>query len=641
VSRISERSRHPDDETDEASAVGLRRFLSVFGVFAVVAGFVILISPEVGSSLSVRYLVVMAIGGVLLLFAVRRWFKRVVSSVDTAKTPPVERRMTVSIPGDDFDEMLDDDSQNAMGRLQMKETAQDRLRAVAEVVFAGDVEDVDERLAAGTWSDDPDAAALFSNGETSMRDRVSSFVSGTSVLKRRVVSAIREFARLADEDVAWDDASAVSEERVNATEAGTHATERWNGLTALALTTVAFGVLLSQSGLVLAGAVLSGLGAYAVAGSSPSTSVRITREIQPADPRPGEPVVVTVEVENVGGQLIPDLRIVDGVPADLTIEKDSPRHGTALRPGARMRYTYTLSGIRGSHTFDDVFIVSRNLPGTLERVEEITAEGDDTVIYDVSSALDLSVPLRKQASMHVGRVLTDSAGSGLEFHSVREYRSGDPLTRIDWSRAARGEGLATLQFHEERSATVVLVIDARREAYVASDDDSPSAVDRSVLASAKLASALLAADDRVGLASLSPRRCWYSPGAGHTHLARLYDALATDEAFAPSPPTLPYYRRINLPALRKRLPSDSQLVVFSPLVDDEVVEINRQLQASGYPITIISPDASGTGTPGRTLARLERRKRLSELRRANVRVVDWDADESLALALTNAGRRWS
>lgn len=398
---------------------------------------------------------------------------------------------------------------------------------------------------------------------------------------------------------------------------------------------------MSQASLVLAGAALSGLGAYAVAGSSPSTAMRISRELQPADPRPGESADVTVEVENVGEQLLPDLRIVDGVPGDLTIEADSPRHGTALRPGATMEYTYTVAGIRGSHTFEDAFVVSRNLPGTLEAVATVGVEGDRTVTYDVSAVLDLSVPLRKQASMDVGRVLTDTAGSGLEFHSIREYRSSDPLTRIDWSRAARGEDLATLQFREERSATVVMVIDARKEAYVASDDESPSAVDRSVLAAAQLAAALSAADDRVGLAALSPRQCWLAPGAGHTHLARLQDVLATDDAFAPSPPTLPYYRRINLPALRKRLSADSQLIVFSPLVDDEVVEIVRKLHAAGHPATVISPDATATGTPGRTLARLERDNRLSKLRRADVRVVDWDADESLALALTTAGRRWS
>lgn len=635
----AERSSHPD-EVDETSTVGVRRMLGVLGVFAVVAGFVVLFSPDVGQSLSVQYLIVSAVGALLVAFAAHRWFRRLVSPVETVRTPPVERRTSVSVPGADFDELLADESLNATGRVQVKTTAQERIRTAAEAVLPGTTDEIDERLAAGDWSDDPDAVALFSDGTTSVRDRVTSFVSGTSIFRRRVVSAIEALARLADEDVSWAD-SAPDVEHADPPEPGDHATGRWNGLTALALTAVGFGVLFGRSGLVLAGAALSGLGAHAVAGSSPSTAVRISRELTPAEPRPGKAVDVTVEVENVGDRLLADFRVVDGVPPDLTVEDGSPRHGTALRPGATTTYTYTVRGIRGSHTFEDAFVVSRNVPGTLERVEERGVEGDRTVTYDVSAVLDLSVPLRKQASMDVGRVLTDTAGSGLEFHSIREYRSSDPLTRIDWSRAARGEDLATLQFREERSATVVLVIDARREAYVAPEADAPSAVDRSVLASAKLASALLAADDRVGLAALSPRRCWLAPGAGHTHLSRLQDALATDDAFGPSPPTLSYYRRINLPALRKRLSADSQLIVFSPLVDDEVVEVVRKLHAGGHPTTVISPDATTTGSPGQTLARLERRKRLSDLRRANVRVVDWDGEESLALALTNAGRRWS
>lgn len=184
MNRTTDRSRRPDDEVDEASAVGLRRFLSVFGVFVVAAGFVVLLSPDVGRSLSVQYLVVMGVGVLLIAFGARRWFKRLLSSVETVRTPPVERRTTVSVPGADFDALLAEDAQNAMGRLQVKTTAQDRIRTAAETVLEGDAGAAEEQLSAGSWSDDPDAVALFTDEPTSVRERVSSFVSGTSILQR-------------------------------------------------------------------------------------------------------------------------------------------------------------------------------------------------------------------------------------------------------------------------------------------------------------------------------------------------------------------------------------------------------------------------------------------------------------------------
>lgn len=85
----------------------------------------------------------------------------------------------------------------------------------------------------------------------------------------------------------------------------------------------------------------------------------------------------------------------------------------------------------------------------------------------------------------------------------------------------------------------------------------------------------------------------------------------------------------------------AQLVVLSPLCDDRAIRIAREFHARGHPVTIVSPDATGTRTNGQRLAAIERAVRLSRLQCGGVRVVDWDPDETLQTAVEAAERRWS
>jgi hypothetical protein len=64
------------------------------------------------------------------------------------------------------------------------------------------------------------------------------------------------------------------------------------------------------------------------------------------------------------------------------------------------------------------------------------------------------------------------------------------------------------------------------------------------------------------------------------------------------------------------------------------------LDAYGHLVTVVSPDPTTADTPGHRLARVQRRNRISRLRAAGLRVVDW-GEESLAAEITRARGRWS
>ncbi len=424
------------------------------------------------------------------------------------------------------------------------------------------------------------------------------------------------------------------------------ATGRWVGAAGAALFVIGVGVVVRSPGLLVAGTVVAGFLAVRAGTSAPSPSLAVERAVDDASPDPGDDVRVTVTVTNEGGPLA-DLRLVDGVPGGLEVVDGPARCATALRPGESTTFDYAVRATRGRHEWEPLVAITRDPVGADERETRVDAGTSIRCVPSFEGVADL--PLRGLTTPFAGRVPTDVGGSGVEFYAVREYRRGDPLSRVDWKRAARSSraagagGLATLQLREERAATVVVLIDARPEAYVAPAPAAENAVERSVEGGGRLADVLLSDGDQVGVAAFSPLPCWHAPGSGAAHRARLREAFGTAEALGPTPPPEPdrgfsptLWRR----RFRRRLPADAQLLFFTPLVDDPPVRLARRLDALGHLVTVVSPDATTDGTPGTELAAVERRLRLAELRTAGVRVVDWRPDEPFAVAADRASRRW-
>ncbi|MFC7070561.1 DUF58 domain-containing protein [Halobaculum lipolyticum] len=416
-------------------------------------------------------------------------------------------------------------------------------------------------------------------------------------------------------------------------------TGRWAGMAALALVPVGLGVLLRHPPRVLVGALGGAYAAYARGDAAPDLDVTLERELSDPTPDPGDDVTVTLRVRNDGGGTLPDLRIVDGVPPALATES-SARLGTALRPGRTATLRYDVTAVRGAHEFDPVHLLARNPSGSRERDARIEAGGTTTMRCTPELEASSSLPLRGLTTVYSGRVPTDVGGAGLEFHSTREYRHGDPANRVNWARYARTGELSTLEFREERAATVVVCIDAREEAYLAPDPESANAVERSVEAASQAVPALLDSGDRVGVAAFGPGDCWLAPGVGDEHAARARDLLATHPALAPTPGDERFLPTTWVRRFRRWLPADAQVLFCTPLPDDYAVTVARRLDAYGHAVTVISPDPTADDTPGRRLARVERANRLSRLRAAGIRVLDW-GDESLATELERASARWS
>ena len=416
-------------------------------------------------------------------------------------------------------------------------------------------------------------------------------------------------------------------------------TRRFRGMNAVALITGGAAMIATRPGLLLAAVVAVAFAAYPRIATPPSVGLDVERTVSDPDPAPGDEVRVTVTATNEGDATLPDLRLVDGVPGALEVVSGSPRLGTALRPGKRARFSYTVAARRGTHEFGPLLVVARDFAGAVERETRVECATELTCSPPLVATEE--VPLRAQTTGFTGRVPTDVGGSGVEFHATRRYRRGDSLSRIDWKRHARTGQLTTLEFREERAATVALVIDAREAAYVAPADREPSAVDHAVRAAGSVYDALLESGDRVGIASFGPHPSWLDPGTGQDHRARARAMLASDPAFGPTPTNRPFRPSVTFNGIRGRLPADAQVVLFSPLADDYVESVARRLDAYGHAVTVVSPDATASKTAGQRLARVERALRLNRLRGAGIRVIDWNPGESIGASLERAKVGWS
>ena len=419
-------------------------------------------------------------------------------------------------------------------------------------------------------------------------------------------------------------------------------TERWRGLSAAALLTGALGLVTWTPALLPVAAFAVALLAYGRVVAPPTATLTLTRTVSEPDPDPGEAVTVRLTVENVGDRTIPELRLVDGVPPALGVVDGAPSLGTSLRPGGTATLSYSVEAASGVHEFQPATALLRDAAGVVERRAGL--EADDATEIGEPPRLDdgQRLPLRAANARFAGRRTVDGSGNGLTFRTIREYRRGDPLSRVDWRRRARTGELATVEFHPERSLPVVLVIDTRPVAAVAPAPDGETAVERSLSGAETLFGGLSADDHRVGVATLGPERAWLQPGRGRAHERQ------ARELFTRSVQRASNGEDGGVPSdaadagrgwLRERLPGTAEVIVLTPAVDDAVVTMIEGLAAMGTPVSVVSPNPTVGNTAGRALAGFERRDRLADVRTNGVPVVELEPDEGIERALATAG--WS
>lgn len=371
--------------------------------------------------------------------------------------------------------------------------------------------------------------------------------------------------------------------------------------------------------------------------------VRAQRDVHPGAVQEGEPATVRVTLNNER-ESVAVLQVTDSLPGGLKFFGRSAALGkvgrstaalvTTLAAGATVVLDYAVTAQRGAFEFQSVTVTVSETLGLFQRKARVPAYGRLIAVPRAGRLRSLAIRPRRTLGF-AGPIPSRQSGVGVDFFGVRDFQAGDPLRRVNWrGMTRRPDRPTTVEFEQERTADVGLILDVRRES--AFEMESVSLLEYGVQATAAVADSLLGDGHRVGLLLYGRGIEWVFPGYGRVQRERILRALATagpgdSQVFA----TLDFFpARLFLPR--------SQLIFISPLLRDDQRMLLR-LRALGYAVVVVSPNpvvyeaANLQETPLLSLAvrwaTLERRVMLQQLRQGGIPVADWHLDDALDSAI--------
>lgn len=416
---------------------------------------------------------------------------------------------------------------------------------------------------------------------------------------------------------------------------------RWRAVLGSALVLAGAGVVLSVPELVIGAIIPIGYITFsAVTSAQPVESdINVTRTITPKPAPPGREVEVTLQITNTGTRPIVDLRVTDCVPPELPVTDGTPKAAFGLRSGGSTTISYSVRARYGTYLFDGVSVQMRSMSGASLYSSTLDTAGDQKI---ETSIVATEWPREEQTIAFTGMQPSDSGGEGIEFHTTRQYRPGDPVNRIDWRRYAKEDELTTINYRKNESFEVLVLLDLRPPNNVAASDNSATGCELTVHAAAEAVHGIHAAKQGVGLAAIGvddpssgDHPYVISPSHGTDILSRLHHALEyiAERTTPTADYTLTAGSQQDIKSIRRALDSQTQVLVITPLMDEFPLSLVRELRVAGHSVNVFSPDITTTDSPGKTVARSDRALRLSQMRQKATTTVNWNPNIPLRAEL--------
>lgn len=155
-------------------------------------------------------------------------------------------------------------------------------------------------------------------------------------------------------------------------------------------------------------------------------------------------------------------------------------------------------------------------------------------------------------------------GTGFEFDQIREYNCGDDIRFIDWKASARNNKLLVKQYIEERSRTIILMVDVSQSSIFGSGVFNKQ--ERIAELASVLALVAQHGKDHVALLLFADEVVDYiSPGSSLHHIHHIMEKLLTFQ---------PQQSQTNISQALKYLlsvkKSDAIVFLISDFIDDNV-----------------------------------------------------------------------
>lgn len=279
-------------------------------------------------------------------------------------------------------------------------------------------------------------------------------------------------------------------------------------------------------------------------------------------------------------------------------------------------------------------------PYSFTYLEGTTTGGAALVVLPAAPRLERLLEPRSSrttAGLHLAR---RSLGAGTDFAELQNYHPGDRLRDLNRAATARTGRPIVNRYHPERSGEVIVLLDTFIDPTYELSSTSRQAIVVAVRAAWAIAKAHLAAQDRVGVATVGRIPIWLAPGGG---LRARYAVL---EALLSVGVALDGGRQRGDALIAGRIPPAALVVFVSPLWDDRYLRHIQGLQAHGRETAVIhldidhllDPPATVNESLARRLFAITVADRSQRLRDSGVAVLRWDRHGSLGAVVTAAAR---
>ncbi|MBI1907523.1 MAG: DUF58 domain-containing protein [Rhodocyclales bacterium] len=231
------------------------------------------------------------------------------------------------------------------------------------------------------------------------------------------------------------------------------------------------------------------------------------------------------------------LRNLGPRPVRLEVADDPPVHidipelpvQLTLAPGEQARVNYrVLPRRRGDARFGPVWLRRHSPLGLWEARSRPGDECSVKVFPNFVAASRLAGMGLEREMGAIGVHLQQRRGDGMDFHQLREFRTGDSLRQIDWKATARYRKPISREYQDERDQDILFLLDCGRR--MRARDAELSHFDHALNALLLTAQVGLRQGDGVGLLTFAAAErgahcCdgtrWLAPIKGHTALNRL------------------------------------------------------------------------------------------------------------------------
>jgi uncharacterized protein (DUF58 family) len=209
----------------------------------------------------------------------------------------------------------------------------------------------------------------------------------------------------------------------------------------------------------------------------PALSVR--RIVTPSMVAVGEPARVDIQVANVGRQPSPYLQLWEPVGPN----GGAPMQLARLAPGQAASAAYRVPTTRrGLVQIGPLRALRRDVLGLSQRTTSLAGTEEVLVVPHRVGLPFPSVGSSGRLGQHLRMKSWGQTGS--EFHSLREYTSGDDIRRINWKASARATSLIVRETSLEGIRRCTVVLDTSAAEYSAASFEQAVVAAGSVTASA-------------------------------------------------------------------------------------------------------------------------------------------------------------